>query len=251
MTFRVIVTGFNCERWASACLTSIVEAFSQHDVYLYAVDDGSTDTTHEAILNYIASTDFRWRFSVIKNAVNMGAAFARWQAIEYMREHAADTDIIVFVDLDDLIKPHALDIIADKYAGGAQMTYGNWVDLETGVINDLQYYPEHIIASKRWGDIPFYATAARTSLWALAKQLTPRQFIYEDKWLHTCTDVALMFALFDIVYFQSVATITDPIYVYRQNTGNNSLLRFGYAEKIRVSHLINARRNANNSYHSA
>ena len=189
--------------------------------------------------------------TIIHNAINLGAAHARWQAIEAMRPHAGADDVVVFVDMDDFLLPNALDVIARAYQNQwAAITYGNWFDVQTGEINPLQYYPMEIASNGRWRELPFWATAPRTCIWRLVAQLTPEDFIYESVWLQTCTDVALMFRLFSLVdNFRAIVPIAEPIYAYRQNTGINSLVRFGVEEKLRVSNLIQQRFYESNPYY--
>lgn len=241
MIFRVVVTGYNCERWATLCLQSIERAKYEHSVFLYVVNDGSTDKTEQVINEYLDLSRLKNYTWLINNENNEGAAFSRWRAIEKIRQCANDTDVVLFIDLDDFVLPNIFEVIAAAYTDGASLTFGNWADLHTGEINSLNFYPPDVLETLQFASFPFWATAPRSCLWRFVKQLTAEDFIFDDAWLVNCTDVALIFRLFELVGGLNIRPITEPLYIYRQATGNNTLERYGLAEKLRVAEQINTR----------
>lgn len=236
MAFRIIISGSDCFGFVDACLQSILDAKGRHSLTIHVVDDGSVDQTPHLIKGFIKRSGCEYLFQTMSISPNMGAACARFLVIQQLRGFASDDDILVFVGLDDYLLPNALDLIAAEYERGAAVTYGNWLDHDTRAV--YRFDTHENLAPGYWHTVPFFLTAPNTCKFALAKQLTAHDFIYEGKWLHTCTDVALMFALVRLADYKNVHPIFEPIYAYRTNTGNNSILRFGIEEKMRVANLI-------------
>lgn len=105
-TFTVIVALYNCERYIAECLGSLL-AQGFDDFEAIVVDDCSTDGGLSVAKAAVAD-DARFRF--LSTPVNSGQGAARNIALE-----AARGRIVVLLDADDLLVPHALERIAQRF----------------------------------------------------------------------------------------------------------------------------------------
>jgi glycosyltransferase involved in cell wall biosynthesis len=99
----VVVPAYNTGDYLSETLASVLRQTDPHWV-LNVVDDGSTDGT-AALASSFAAADARIR---VLTKANGGMANARnWGA-----QHApAESDAVLFLDHDDLLKPDALEVL--------------------------------------------------------------------------------------------------------------------------------------------
>lgn len=103
-TVSVLVTVYNREAYLAACLDSIL-ASTWQDFEVVVVDDGSTDGSVSVAENY-AVRDPRIRF--FRNEKNLGDYPNRMRAAELARG-----EYLKYVDADDLIYPHSLEIMVE------------------------------------------------------------------------------------------------------------------------------------------
>ena len=101
----VIVPVYNVEAYLQSCIDSILRQ-SFADFELILVDDGSTDKSGE-ICDACAKKDSRIR---VLHQQNQGQAAARNRGVE-----EADTDIVCFIDSDDLVNPTLLEQFINAY----------------------------------------------------------------------------------------------------------------------------------------
>ena len=105
-TFTVIVALYNCERYIAECLGSL-RAQSFDDFEAIVVDDCSTDDGLRVAKTAVADDE---RFRFLSTPANSGQGAARNVALE-----AARGRIVVLLDADDLLAPHALEHIAERF----------------------------------------------------------------------------------------------------------------------------------------
>lgn len=105
-TFTVIVALYNCERYIAECLGSL-RAQSFDDFEAIIVDDCSTDDGLSVAKAAVADDE---RFHFLSTPANSGQGAARNVALE-----AARGRIVVLLDADDLLVPHALEHIAERF----------------------------------------------------------------------------------------------------------------------------------------
>ena len=101
----VIVPCFNVERYVESCLNSIASQVTSRSFEIVAVDDGSTDNTG-VILDEIST---RVTTLNVIHQPNQGFSGARNTGIAN-----AKGAYLVFVDSDDLLKPGALEKLANS-----------------------------------------------------------------------------------------------------------------------------------------
>lgn len=127
MTFHIVSTGWQCADWIEQTLTSI-ESQSFEDWRSWVVYDPSHDEGARRIVDFVQqdSRPFDGRWNV---RINPDRRFAVRNQIEAIRQaDPADDDIIVFLDLDGdrFAHEHVLRDLAEHYADGTLLTYGNY-----------------------------------------------------------------------------------------------------------------------------
>lgn len=105
-TFSVIVALYNCKPYIEACLASLVGQ-KHRDFEAIVVDDCSTDDGL-AVARTCVEGDTRFRFLQMERNSGQGAARNRALA-------EAHGDVIVLLDADDMLAPHALERIAARF----------------------------------------------------------------------------------------------------------------------------------------
>lgn len=111
----VLVTVYNREAYLGACLESILQS-TWDDFEIVVVDDGSSDSS-VAIATSFAFRDSRVRF--YRNDRNLGDYPNRMRAAEVSRGK-----YIKYVDSDDLIYPHGLEVMARAMLANPQAALG-------------------------------------------------------------------------------------------------------------------------------
>ncbi|WP_298680102.1 glycosyltransferase family 2 protein, partial [uncultured Lentibacter sp.] len=221
---HVIVNGWNCVGFVNDCLKSLRDQDAgAYTLEISAVDDGSTDGTLEALLDFGQLPNMR----VFTNNKNYGPAFSRHQAIKEITD--PDT-VVILLDLDDWLKPDALTTIASAYRNNTKclMTCGNWHN-QHGKMNPLDFYTAEQIDNNLHRKMQkFHAAPLRTFRRKLydAIEVTDLKGPHGE-WLQTCTDVAIMLPLLDQCKSQNVQFIKKPLYVYNEKHGLGTLVRFG------------------------
>jgi CDP-glycerol glycerophosphotransferase len=114
----VVIPVYDVETYLEECLRS-VEAQTVRDLEVIVVDDGSTDASAE-IAHRFAERDRRIR---IISQSNQGLGRARNVGLA-----AADCEVVSFVDSDDILLPHALELLH----GSIQRTGS---DFATGMVH--------------------------------------------------------------------------------------------------------------------
>lgn len=105
-TFTVIVALYNCERYIAECLGSLrAQSFDNFEAIV--IDDCSTDDGLRVAKTAVADDE---RFRFLSTLANSGQGAARNVALE-----AARGRIVVLLDADDLLVPHALEHIAERF----------------------------------------------------------------------------------------------------------------------------------------
>lgn len=97
----IIIPVFNCEKYISFCLDSILKQTSRN-YEIIIINDGSNDSTYDVIKPYLD----KYNFIKIINQVNLGVSIARNKGISL-----AKGEWIVFVDGDDLLHKNFCEII--------------------------------------------------------------------------------------------------------------------------------------------
>ena len=235
--FSIIVTGWNCEDQAEACLQSIVTQEGSFDYDIFWLDDASDDHTREVIQPFANNP----RLHLFRNSTNRGAACCRWQLLGEIRDPQS---ICVLVDMDDQLAPGALRIVANVYRSNPDcwLTYGNFIG-DSGKVCQVAFYDFQTTQKKLYrSQRTFRCPHLRTFRHFLLEGLTDADFQDDGgNWLLICTDVALMWPLLERCRPHNIVTVDRPIYVYNRNRTASTLARFGNTRKQRTKQMLSER----------
>ena len=157
----VIVPVYNCEKYLTACLNSLVQQ-SYNDLEIICVDDGSTDQSHDILTRY-ARQDKRIK---IYQQENQGVAAARNTALKY-----ATGTWLAFCDSDDTVPLDAYQRLY-KAAKKVDVVIGDFYDMD-------DYGAKYKIATKaKHKNNLFYALFKIPCVWT---KLIRRKFVEENE----------------------------------------------------------------------
>lgn len=222
--FHVVVNGWNCSEFVSACLESLAsQQLGGYSVEFTFIDDGSDDDT----LDQLVKASVLPKAKIISNEMNMGPAYTRDTVIRNIINPDA---VVVLVDLDDELFSEAFKVVANVYNDNVDcmMTLGNWKN-QNGRPNPLPFYDSSVIDAKSVRDIEkFHAAPLRTFRRKLYDEVQEEDLKGPDgEWLQTCTDVAIMYPLLDQCRSENVVFIDKYLYMYNEKTSFGTLSRFG------------------------
>ena len=100
----ILVTVYNREDFVAEALESILQSrFSDFEIVV--VDDASSDASCSIVEQYVRADN---RIRLFRNTINLGDYGNRSKAISL-----AKSDLVKFVDADDLIYPQSLEVMVD------------------------------------------------------------------------------------------------------------------------------------------
>jgi glycosyltransferase involved in cell wall biosynthesis len=148
MNFKIVCAGWECATWLEQTLRSIEQqAVANWDVWI--TYDPSEDDGAQRIKEWCAERDDRWHCTI--NTERKFAIRNQYEAIVNLAP--ADDDIVVFLDLDGdmLAHPHVLERLAQAYAEGALVTYGQYKPIPNpGTCTFARPYPRHVVAQNSY-----------------------------------------------------------------------------------------------------
>lgn len=228
---QIIIPMHNAAAYLEKCLTSILAQNTKYEYQIMLVDDGSTDQTVEMVQKYVS--DERVHLIIQKNA---GAAAARNTGLKNIV-----ADFVMFVDIDDALKPGAIETLLDRaYQENAQIVEGGYEVFDTKVLVTANHQyadleePCGILWGFPWGKVISASLFQNISF--------PEGYWYEDTIMSY------------LIYPRSKKTITieEIVYAYRKNprgfshiSGNNSKIIDTYwvmelmlqdMKKLKISH---------------
>jgi glycosyltransferase involved in cell wall biosynthesis len=134
----VLMTSYNREKYIGNAIESVLRQTYQN-FELIIVDDSSSDRTVD-IANHYATLDKR--VSVYVNKFNLGDYENRNMAVSY-----ASGKYLKFVDADDLVYPHTLDLMVNAMEQFPDAAYGFCY---YGVQNDLHPFPYQLLPAESY-----------------------------------------------------------------------------------------------------
>lgn len=142
--FKIVCSGWECTDWIEQTLRSVEQQAAQNwDVWI-TYDPSEDDGAHR-IKEWCNARVGRWHYTI--NTERKFAIRNQHEAIASLAP--ADDDIVVFLDLDGdmLAHPHVLDRLAEAYAGGALVTYGQYRPIPNpGTCTFASPYPSAVVA---------------------------------------------------------------------------------------------------------
>ena len=123
MKVSIIIPVYNVASYISRCLQS-VEAQTYQDIECILIDDCGTDQSIKIAEEFISDHKGKMTFNIIHHQHNQGLSTARNTGIK-----AATGDYIYFMDSDDAVTPHCIEILTDlaKMYPDADYVQGNIV----------------------------------------------------------------------------------------------------------------------------
>lgn len=139
----VIVPFWNCTDWALRALRSLALQSPRPDQVL-VVDDASTQDT--SLVEFYCKYRAGWRF--VRNEVNVGKALNLWNGIASFGDDPEQ--VVLILDGDDFLAPHALRRIAQIYEDPAVwVSYGQYTPWPENTGQVLaSAYPDHVLAAR-------------------------------------------------------------------------------------------------------
>ena len=222
MRFSFIIPVYNCEKYLSSCIESILSVqLKGIDYEILLIDDGSTDGTAQ-ICDELA--DKHLQIQVIHQP-NAGVSAARNRGIQEARG-----DYLLFIDSDDTVDADKLSrILNDPRCMENDMTiFGIRFDYyyhgECYRQDALFYDYDGIITSSEWGN-DFLTLFRKNSLSAIWNKVFRKDIITENS-LYLKNDMFLYedleYVLRYMAYCRTIWNVPDTVYNYRQpeNEGN-------------------------------
>jgi glycosyltransferase involved in cell wall biosynthesis len=209
----VIIPAHNAEAFLPAALRSVEEQ-SYTDWEIVAVDDGSTDGTW-AILERAGP-----RMRALQNEVCHGVAAARNRAIA-----ASDSELIVFLDADDLLLPAYLGSqIALFDAESAKGRKIGVVTCDAQLIEDNHYAPHTYLDTVRDRDSPLTLDLVLRRNPIYISSLVPREAGECAGWFDRELAGAADFSLWVKILEEGFEAIRNPnvLAVYRRHSNSMS-----------------------------
>ena len=225
MKYSIIVTGYNCEKYADECLESVLnQSYANWECLVW--NDASTDDTANVLRKYEGT-----KIKLFNQTENEGALKGRYELI---RE--ASGDVVCFLGLDDKLTPNALEILNGYYTDEVKMTWGSWMT-EKGEPNKAKNYTNDVWGRKSFRRAAWRATALNTFRRDLILQVPKEVLLMDGKWIDNCTDLAYSFPCLEMVERNEVRVVKEYIYVYRRHS-NTTLNRLGKAHKSRIREYL-------------
>lgn len=228
MKHTVIITGFNCEHFAKACIDSVLnQTVKPYEVMIY--NDGSTDKTKQVLEQYKELPNV-W---IWNNDKNEGALKGRYTFVQMCQG-----EVVSFLGLDDMLEPNALEILDKTYTEDTLLTYGSWKDMNKGNTVIAEDYYDDVIKDRSYRRAGWRATALNTFRSSLIKKVPKELLMHEGEFLKNCTDLAYSFPCLEQCEKQNISIVRTPIYLYRSSHPNTTLKRLGRANKAEVREIL-------------
>jgi glycosyltransferase involved in cell wall biosynthesis len=219
----IIVPVYNCEKYISECLNSILNQ-TYSNIEIVIVNDGSTDRSEE-IINEIKDKDARLTYYYQENG---GPSDARNHGID-----RSTGEYIAFIDSDDTVDRCYIEYLINKMltSPGVDLVCCGYKDISVyGVTNCTDFNFELPISKHNFIDLVCKGTGG--VLWS---KLFKRKIIIEhnikmDKDIFMSED--LIFVLQYAVNCRSYATINEYLYNYNRLNQNSisSKISLDYVE---------------------
>lgn len=193
------MTAYNREHYIAAAIEAVLRS-TFVDFELIVVDDGSSDGTL-AVARHYAATDPRVR--VYANETNVGDYPNRNRAASYARG-----TYVKYVDSDDVIYPHGLDVMVRCMEAFPSAGFGlsEWAFADVPhprLLRPLESYTEHFLTRDLFGRAPGSAIIRRTAFEAVGGFSGRRQVGDHELWLTLARRFELVTMPTDLVWDRS------------------------------------------------
>lgn len=194
---QIIIPVYNSEKYIKACLESVLSQTSEYKILVTIVNDGSTDSSGEIILDMISKIKNDKICVKLINQENMGYSGARNAALQNI-----EGKYVMFVDSDDILPENTITKMLDAVQNNdVDILQGNWYTFQAEgkeKINTLMEKQTYI-SGYPWGKLYKYSVLAHFQF--------PEGYWFED------TPISFILAAMPL----KIVTISDIIYGYRLN----------------------------------
>jgi len=210
--FQVIIRGYNCQKYLSACLKSLISQSHTNwiaTVVLDAPKDGS-----ESIACKYADKDKR--IQVYVNSKRLGLAANIWRGMKYAEPNPED--VIVWLDADDELYEYSLKKVAKAYDKNPELlvTHGSYYrqDLKRRTKMSREYKKGISVRNQSWR-----GSHLKTFKYKLMEHF-PKEYLKDKKgkWYMASSDVALMIPILELAGLDRVKFIRKCIYKWRKTS---------------------------------
>jgi len=231
--FKIISTGWNCRDTIDRCIKSVDEQSYRDIEHLLVIDDASGSPER---FEMNANFQSKIRRTLTYQKGRKGKMYNFTQQLATL--NPSDDDIIVDLDLDDYLLPHALEIVNNAYERWPELllTYGSYIT-ESGRPERFNgIYKSNAFRSQRWK-----ASHLKTFKYKLFKNIHKKDLKGKDgRCLKVCADMAMMFPMLEMAGLNRIYFNEVPIYVYNDISKYNDHKTQGEEQK-RVEKYLRAK----------
>jgi glycosyltransferase involved in cell wall biosynthesis len=223
--FQVIIRGYNCKKYISACLKSLI-AQSYTNWLATVILDAPTDGCESIACKYADRDD---RISVYVNHKRVGISANIWRGMKYA--YADSEDVIAWLDADDELFDYALKIVAKAYEKKPDLlaTHGSYWRMDLKRRTKMSRAYRKSVRTESWR-----GSHLKTFKYKLMAHF-PKKYLKDKKgnWYKASSDVALMIPILELAGLDRVKFIHKCIYkwrmtpnaIYKDKTGGKLQLK--------------------------
>lgn len=193
----IIIPVYNCEKYVSRCIESVLNASVKYNIEIVVINDGSTDDTYKMLNKYRNRSNIR-----IINQINKGQSCARNVGIDMSKGK-----YLMFVDSDDELYMNSIDKMLDTaYKYNADLVQGsfNYISVDGSVVEEEIYANERVSPMGNLHGYPW----AKLYKYDIFKNLR----FPEGLWFEDSINAHIIWYLARKSY-----TISDVVYAYMYN----------------------------------
>ena len=207
----IVVPTYNNSRWCIKNISSIL-AQKYENYHVYIIDDCSTDDTFQQLYDYLESHPLNHKVTLYRNAFRSGAMANWYHTISALADHV----IVLNVDGDDWLADDAV-FMRVNYAYADKriwMTYGQFKVWPDGYNGFCKRHAPEVIYQHNYRYSDWLSSHLRTYYAWLFKKIDVEDFKYEDAFLPTTCDRAIMYPLLEMCAGHYYCFEDEALYVY-------------------------------------
>lgn len=211
-TISIIIPIYKVEEYIERCIRSIMlQTFHNCHIECILVDDCSPDASIEKARSVVSGYQGDIEFIFTKTSVNSGISAARNKGLA-----VASGDYVFFIDSDDDLAPHVLELFVEKMVRNPNVGVVIGNNEQNGIPSFLPaQLPEYIFSKKKILEL-FYRGYLPVTAWNVMINrniISKNQLIFKEGIVHE--DILWTFRLFEVI--DSLAIISEVTYHYEIN----------------------------------
>jgi len=219
MKFCFVIPSYNNSLNVKRNLESVIRQTytNWHAIY---INDCSTDGTHDLFFEIVKQYNVESKFTYIKNDRQMGQMYNKYIAYKLV----GDFEIVCILDGDDWLNGNNVltslfKVYSDPSISAATsnyMLYSNKILSE--VRRDPKYtYSQNHFTNKSWRTTRIWGFDHLKTCYGIYLKSIPEEYLkYDEKWLTMSTDIAEIFAAFELTKGKCII-IDEFLYVYNKD----------------------------------